>query len=124
MTMTYGPPGSPPGQPSQPGYGPPPAGQPGGHGQPPQQQGGYGQPGQYGAPQGGQYGAPYGGGQYGTSRKGFDFAAVNPYDWAIIGAGILAFILSFFKFYTASVSGHAFGQSISESGHENGWHGF
>src|SRR5579875_2725870 len=106
--MTYGPPpGNPPGQPSG-GYGPPPGGQPGGYGPPPG--GGYGQqpqqpqqPGQYGPPPGGQYGAPYGGGQYGQqSKPAFDFASVNPLDWAAIGLAVIAFIFSFLSFYTAT----------------------
>jgi hypothetical protein len=40
----------------------------------------------------------------------------NPYDLGIIGAGILAFLLSFFPYYTASVAG------FSDS--EGAWHGF
>ena len=127
--MTYGPPpGPPPGQPAG-GYGPPQGGQPGGYGPPPG--GGYGQqPGQYGPPQG-QYGAPqqygqqpgqpqHGAGGGGVSKPGFDFAKVNPYDWGILAAGVLAFIFSFIDFYTYSGKGAASGNSDSESA----WNGF
>ncbi len=123
--MTYGPPpGTPPGPPSG-GYGAPQGGQPGGYGPPPQ--GGYGQPGQYGAPQGGQYGAP----QYGAPKAGFNFAAVNQLDWAILGAGGLAFIFSFFQFYSADAKGQLkqacdqgqlSGTSCSDTA--GAWHGF
>ena len=116
--MTYGPPpGQPPGQPNygqqpQGGYGPPPQGQPGQYGPP---------PGQYGPPPG-QYGPPPG--QYGARKPGFDFSAVNPYDWGIFAAGLVAFIFSFLSFYTGTVSASFGGQSISRSAHENAWHGF
>jgi hypothetical protein len=50
----------------------------------------------------------------------FNPAAVNPMDWAILGIGFLAFIFSFFAYYTASAS---FG-GISVSASENAWHGF
>ncbi|MDT4987747.1 MAG: hypothetical protein QOI74_1841 [Micromonosporaceae bacterium] len=128
--MTYGPPpGNPPGQPSG-GYGAPQGGQPaGGYGPP--QQGGYGQPGQYGPPSGGQYGppqgqygAPYGTSQYGTPKPSFNPAAVNPLDWAVLALPVLALIFSFFSFYTAKVTANFGGQSISQSAHENAWHGF
>lgn len=120
--MTYGPP--PGGSPGQPNYGQ--QQPPGGYGQQPPQQGGYGapsqygQPSQYGAPQGqygppqGQYGAPQG--QHGGSRPGFDFSTVNPLDWGILAAGFLAFIFSFFDYYSASGSG----VTVNESA----WHGF
>jgi hypothetical protein len=45
----------------------------------------------------------------------------NPYDLGVIGAGILAFFLSFFPYYTYSVSVAGFGgYSTSWSA----WHGF
>lgn len=81
----YGPPGGPP---QSGGYGPPPSG--GGYGPPPS--GGYGPP-----PSGG-YGSPPG---YGGQRGGVNFATVNPLDWAIIAAGVLALIFSFFSYYSA-----------------------
>jgi hypothetical protein len=137
--MTYGPPpGSPPpGQPEQPGYG-----QPGQYGAPqyggqpqqpaPQQpaapQGGpqyagqhqYGPPpAQYGYGQG-QYGAPQGPGQYGATKPGFDFSKVDPFDWGTMAAGLLAFIFSFFDYYTASYS---YG-GLSDTGSGSAWHGF
>jgi hypothetical protein len=52
----------------------------------------------------------------------FDPKSVNPLDWGIIGAGVLAFLFSFFSFYTVKVSALGFG--IGASGHENAWHGF
>ena len=88
----YGPPPAPPGpppgqQPGQPqGYSPPPS-----SGPPPS----YGAPPNYPAPPG--YGAP-------ASRPAFDAKSVNPLDWAIIGGAIVAFIFSFFEYYTASAN--------------------
>ena len=58
----------------------------------PPQPGGYGPPPAYGAP------------GYGAPRSGFDFASVNPLDWGILGGGVLAFIFSFFDFYTAAAT--------------------
>jgi hypothetical protein len=46
----------------------------------------------------------------------------NPYDLGIIGAGVLAFLLSFFPFYTVSVSGGLGLGGLSGSG--SAWHGF
>jgi hypothetical protein len=45
----------------------------------------------------------------------------HAYDLGIIGAGILAFLLSFFPFYTVSASGPLLG-GLSDSG--SAWHGF
>ena len=45
----------------------------------------------------------------------------HPYDLGIIGAGILAFLLSFFPYYTVSTSGPLLG-GLSDSG--SAWHGF
>jgi hypothetical protein len=47
---------------------------------------------------------------------GFDPKAVNPMDWGILGAGVLAFIFSFVSYYTFSEGPF----SVSESA----WHGF
>ena len=50
----------------------------------------------------------------------FDPAAVERVDWAIIGAGVLALLFSFFDYYTVSVSFG--GYSVSDSA--SAWHGF
>lgn len=71
-------------------------------------------PGQWGPPPGGGYPAPQGGGS-------FDPKSVNPLDWGIIAAGVLAFIFSLFDYYTVSVSFRGIGSS---SASESGWHGF
>ncbi|MDT4987746.1 MAG: hypothetical protein QOI74_1840 [Micromonosporaceae bacterium] len=68
-------------------------------------------PGQWGPPPGGGYPAPQG---------GFDPKTLNPLDWGILGAGLLAFIFSLFDYYTVSVSGGGF--SVSDSA--SAWHGF
>lgn len=58
-------------------------------------------PGQWGAPQG---------------QPAFDPKSVNPYDWAILGLGLLTFIFSFFGYYKYS------GGGVSVS--NGAWHGF
>jgi hypothetical protein len=139
---SYPPPGPPQGesgagqqpggyQPPPPNYGPP--GQ-----SPPPPPAGYGQPGgQYPPPpQGQQYPPPqqygqYGGPQGSAAKATFDFNSVNPLDWAILGAGLLAFIFSFFEYYTASAKGQlkqACNQGLLPSSNcsnsEDAWHGF
>jgi hypothetical protein len=47
---------------------------------------------------------------------GFNPATVNPMDWGVLAAGLLAFIFSFVSYYTYSVG--------PLSGDENAWHGF
>ncbi len=81
--MTFQPP------PSSPG-GMPPEPPPGQWGPPP------GGAGQGGYPQGGypQGGNPQGG------KPGFDPKTVNPLDWGIVAAGVLAFLFSFINFYS------------------------
>jgi hypothetical protein len=69
-------------------------------------------PGQWGPPPGGGYPAP---------RGGFDPKAVNPLDWGILGAGVLAFIFSLFDYYTVDISIAGFG---SGSDSASAWHGF
>jgi hypothetical protein len=99
--MTFQPPPPPPPPAPPPG----PAGQP--HGaQPPGPQGAWG------PPAGSPYNAP---------RAAFDPKTVNPLDWGILGAGLLAFIFSFVSYYTVSVSYAGFG---SASGSESAWNGF
>ena len=51
-----------------------------------------------------------------AQSSAFNPAAVSPYDWGILAAGLLAFIFSLFGYYTASYAG------ISAS--ESAWHGF
>ena len=89
--MTYQPPPPPPAGP--PPGGPPPPPPPG---QPPA-----------GPPPGPGWGSP-------SNRPGggFDPKAVNPYDWGILAAGVLAFIFSFVSYYTYYIFS------------ENAWHGF
>ena len=88
---------------------PPPGSQPPG-GQPP---GGAPPP-----PPPGQWG---GGPPAGRPSGGFDPSAVNPLDWGILAAGLLAFIFSLFDYYTVTVSFSGLG---SASGSESAWHGF
>jgi len=54
----------------------------------------------------------------GPSGPGFDPKTINPYDWAILGIGVLLFIFSFFSYWTAKASYG--GVSISAS--TGGWH--
>lgn len=62
-------------------------------------------PGQWGPPPGGQGGSA------------FDPKNVNPLDWGILAAGLLAFIFSFVSYYSYSYRG-------VDIGHWNAWHGF
>ena len=50
----------------------------------------------------------------------FDPAAVERLDWAIVGAGVLTLLFSFFDYYTVTVSFDGFSDSASASA----WHGF
>ena len=119
----YGPPsgyGAPPqgGYGQQPGYGPPPGYPPApGYGTPPPSgaPSGYGAPGQPGDPRWAAPGSPYP-----SPGSGTDFKAVNPFDWCIMGAGVLAIIFSFFSYYTASTHIEVFTLTKGYSA----WHGF
>jgi len=109
----YGDPAMPPpalGQPlaGEPAYAPP--------GEPGVGQSGFGQPG-VGMP--GVPPVPPAPGYGRSGMQGFDVSNVNPLDWAIIGAGVVAFIFSLFDFYTYKVSFAGFSRSVST----NGWHG-
>ncbi|GAB2485992.1 hypothetical protein [Jatrophihabitans fulvus] len=74
-------------------------------------------PGGYPPPGGGQPG-PWNG----PGKQGFDPKTVNPLDWAIVGAGVLAFIFSLFPYYTISAD---FGPAIGErSESATAWSGF
>jgi hypothetical protein len=95
IAMTFQPPPPPPAGP--PPGGPPPPPPPG---QPPA-----------GPPPGPGWGTPAN-----RPRPNFDPKAVNPYDWGILAAGVLAFIFSFVSYYTFSAG------PISVS--ESAWHGF
>jgi hypothetical protein len=60
-----------------------------------------------------------------ANLQNFDPKSVNPLDWGIIGAGLLAFIFSFFSYYTATLKVKFAGvTSGSATGHESAWHGF
>jgi hypothetical protein len=98
--MTFQPPPPPP----PPGGPPPPPGGP---------------PGQWGPPPGGP--SPYG-----APGPGFDPKSVNPLDWGIIGAGVLAFIFSFVSFYKGKydTSGNCGPLGDTSLPSENAWHGF
>jgi hypothetical protein len=99
-----------PSYPPPPGYGQPAAGQPS---YPPP---GYGQPG-YPAP-----GQPGVGGPS-TGQPGlqnFDPKSVNPLDWGIIAAGVVALIFSTFNFFTYKVEIAGFSTSKASF---SAWHG-
>jgi hypothetical protein len=85
-------------------------------GNPPAPPPGPGQPGQFGPPPGGGYPAPGGSG----GKPAFDPKTVNPLDWGILAAGVLALIFSTFDYYTVSVSF----DGVSESASASAWHGF
>lgn len=46
------------------------------------------------------YGPPPGGNPYGSPGRGFDPKSVNPLDWGILAAAVLAFIFNFVHYYT------------------------
>ena len=98
----------------------------------------YGPPNQPGPPSGpppGGYGPPQGAG--GSSAAAPRASSVNPLDWAVLGAGLLALIFSFFSFYTYDAKGPAKAACKASSGDIPGvlkplcsgdsasaWHGF
>jgi hypothetical protein len=102
--------------------------QPPNQGNPPPPPPGPGQPGQFGPPPGGGYPAPggqggsggYGGSGGSGNKPAFDPKTVNPLDWGILAAGVLALIFSTFDYYTVSVSF----SGVSESASASAWHGF
>jgi hypothetical protein len=118
--MTYQPPPS--GQ--QPPYGgQPPQGQPP-YGAPPPPPVPSGQPGAQWAPPpqptgASQWGAPASSGSQNNPLAGINASSVNPLDWGILAAGLLAFIFSFFSYYTVSVK-----SVITISAHHSAWLGF
>jgi hypothetical protein len=60
-----------------------------------------------------------------ANLQNFDPKSVNPLDWGIIAAGVVAFIFSLFAFYTYSVSVSIAGlSSTSGSVSWSAWHGF
>jgi hypothetical protein len=60
-----------------------------------------------------------------ANLQNFDPKSVNPLDWGIIAAGVVAFIFSLFAFYTYSVSVSIAGlSSTSSSVSWSAWHGF
>lgn len=60
------------------------------------------------------------------SGAGFDPKTINPYDWAILGIGLLLFIFSFFSYYTISFLGYSdsTGGWHLGNGSAPGWFGF
>ncbi|HEX8095195.1 hypothetical protein [Jatrophihabitans sp.] len=116
---------------NDPGYGPPGYGQPlpgesgvglsglgePGIGQPGMGQPALGQPG-FGQPVGGQ---PVGGrsGPGPAGLQDFDPKSVDPLDWGIIAAGVVAFIFSTFNYFTYKVEIPPFSRTVSVSA----WHG-
>ncbi len=116
--------------PAVPGYPPPPP--PSEYAPPPAAD--YQQPAAQYPPAAGGYEAPVAGGAPGgaagvgqqfqnfdpKSLQNFDPKTVNPLDWGIIAAGVLAFIFSTFSFYKYTVSAGGFSQSATVSA----WHGF
>ena len=77
----------------------------------------------YGAPPlvGGQWGTPPQVPGYPQPGSGFNAKAVNPLDWGILAAGVLAFLFSFVSYYSYTVSIGGFGGA---TGSWNAWHGF
>jgi hypothetical protein len=51
-----------------------------------------------------------------------DFKSFNRLDQAVLGAGVLAFILSFFHVFVVSVSGSTGGISLGNQGATHAWH--
>lgn len=117
----YGPPagyGPPPGSSTAADYPPP----PGGYAAPPPPAG-YpsAEPTQGWPAPGGAAGPAWGGAGGAPGAATFDPKTVDPMDWGIIAAGVLAFIFSTFSYYTVSVKVTGIGSS---TGSESAWHGF
>jgi hypothetical protein len=93
---------------SEPAYAPPNYGQPD-HGEPGVGQSGFVQPG-VGVPAVGQSAGPL---------QGFDAGSIDPLDWGIIAAGVIAAIFSTFDFFTYKVEIPPFSTQASVSA----WHG-
>ena len=53
-----------------------------------------------------------------------DFKSLNKLDQAVLGLGVVAFILSFFHFITVSVSGASGLSGLGGYGHITAWHGW
>jgi hypothetical protein len=105
----------------------PPTAPPAGYGEPAMPPPGYGQPtageSAYSPPGYGQSGIGQpGAGQPAAGRpglQGFDPKTIDPLDWGIIGAGVIAFLFSLFDYFTYKVSFAGFSRSDSISA----WHG-
>jgi hypothetical protein len=117
------PPGYPPqGYPPQPGYPPQGYPPPPGYGQqPPVPSSSWSAPTSSGStPMSGQgYSGGAGAVPASAGSRAVDLKSINPLDWAILACGFLAFIFSFFSYYTASVKG-----VLRISGSFGAWHGF
>jgi hypothetical protein len=59
-----------------------------------------------------------------ANLQNFDPKSVNPLDWALIGAGLLTGLLSFFGYYKYTVHVNLFGVNDSSSVTVSAWHGF
>jgi hypothetical protein len=59
-----------------------------------------------------------------ANLQNFDPKTVNPLDWGIIAAGLLALIFSFTSYYKYSLKLSALGISQSSSASVSAWHGF
>jgi hypothetical protein len=70
---------------------------------------------------GGYHAAATGFGYDRTALQNFDPRAVNPLDWGIIAAGVVALIFSTFKFYKYTLT---LGGVHEASGTVSAWHGF
>lgn len=73
-------------------------------------------------PPSGQWGPPPGGNSPAPQGSGLDPKTVNPLDWAIVGAGVLAFLFSFISFYSgADVTFQGHTVSV-DGGSASAWH--
>jgi len=60
-----------------------------------------------------------------AGSQAFDPKSVDPLDWGILGAGVLAFFFSMFSYYTVKVAVDMPGMGdISNSASAGAWHGF
>jgi hypothetical protein len=64
------------------------------------------------------------GGSASANLQNFDPKTVNPLDWGIMAAGLLALIFSFTSYYKYSLKLSALGISQSSSASVSAWHGF
>jgi len=112
----------------------PPHSEPGGQYAPPPQGQQYPPPQQYPQQQYGQYGGPQSQ-QPTPSKPAFDFSSINPLDWGILAAGLVAFIFSLFSYYDYEPAGRlkqacdargglAVASGVCDGIGNSAWHGF